>query len=137
MQRSALHAGAGRDCPAVSLYLTVTSEFEITAHESRVEIVPVVANLRHHDVEPLFNAQTVVERWTRRSAFPQRAEDALGSGQRLRRAARQAVGDAGQQRLQLRHRGRSRGCGNCRVEIRARRGSLLDKLVAELMIVAK
>jgi hypothetical protein len=31
-----------------------------------------------------------------------------GAGQRLRRAARQAVGDAGNQRLQLRHRRRSR-----------------------------
>jgi exoribonuclease-2 len=33
----------------------VTPEFEITACESRIEIVPVVANLRHHDLEPLFN----------------------------------------------------------------------------------
>jgi exoribonuclease-2 len=58
---SALHAGSGRDCPAISLYLTVTPELEITAHESRVEIVPVVANLRHHDIEPLFNEQTLVD----------------------------------------------------------------------------
>jgi hypothetical protein len=51
----------GRDCPAVSLYLTVTPEFEISAHESRIEVVPVVANLRHHDLEPLFNEQSIAE----------------------------------------------------------------------------
>ena len=31
----------------------------ITGHESRLEIVPVVANLRHHEIEPLFNASTL------------------------------------------------------------------------------
>jgi exoribonuclease-2 len=50
---------AGERIPAISLYLTVTPELEITAHESRIEIVPVVANLRHHDIEPLFNEQTI------------------------------------------------------------------------------
>lgn len=50
---------AGSDCPALSLYLTVTPEFEISGHESVIEIVPVVANFRHHDIEPLFNEQTI------------------------------------------------------------------------------
>ena len=50
---------AGRDCPALSLYLTVTPEFEISAHTSCVEIVPIVTNLRHHDIEPLFNAHSI------------------------------------------------------------------------------
>jgi exoribonuclease-2 len=39
----------------------VTPELEITAHESRIELVPVVANLRHHDIEPLFNEQTIAD----------------------------------------------------------------------------
>jgi exoribonuclease R len=50
---------SGRAIPAVSLYLTVTPELEIVGDESRLEIVPVVANLRHHDIEPLFNEQTL------------------------------------------------------------------------------
>src|SRR5690606_1014964 len=50
---------AGHDCPAVSMYLTVTPELEIAGHESRLEIVPIVANLRHHEIEPLFNDETL------------------------------------------------------------------------------
>ena len=50
---------AGRDCPAVSLYLDVTPGLAIVGEESRVEIVPIVANLRHHDIEPVFNDDTV------------------------------------------------------------------------------
>jgi exoribonuclease-2 len=43
----------------VSLYLDVTSGLAIVGEESRVEIVPIVANLRHHDIEPVFNDDTV------------------------------------------------------------------------------
>ncbi len=50
---------SGRAIPAVSLYLTVTPAMEIIGDESRLEIVPVVANLRHHDIEPLFNERTL------------------------------------------------------------------------------
>ncbi|WP_068635343.1 ribonuclease catalytic domain-containing protein [Thauera butanivorans] len=49
----------GRDCPAVSLYLDITPGLAIVGEESRVEMVPIVANLRHHDIEPLFNDDTV------------------------------------------------------------------------------
>jgi exoribonuclease-2 len=49
----------GSDCPAVSLYLDVTPGLAIVGEESRVEIVPIVANLRHHDIEPVFNDETV------------------------------------------------------------------------------
>ncbi|MDD3674838.1 ribonuclease catalytic domain-containing protein [Thauera propionica] len=49
----------GRDCPAVSLYLDVTPGLAIVGEESRVEMVPIVANLRHHDIEPVFNDETV------------------------------------------------------------------------------
>jgi exoribonuclease-2 len=127
---------AGRDCPAVSLYLTVTPEFEITAHESRVEIVPVVANLRHHDVEPLFNAQTVVEGL---ADFPFRDElktlwDLANAceGRRGKPSAMQGNND-----YNFSIEGDLADPENCRVVISERkRGSPLDKLVAELMIVA-
>jgi len=49
----------GRDCPAVSLYLDLTPGLAIVGEESRVELVPIVANLRHHDIEPVFNDDTV------------------------------------------------------------------------------
>ena len=51
--------GEGRDCPAVSLYLDITPGLAIVGEESRVELVPIVANLRHHDIEPVFNDDTV------------------------------------------------------------------------------
>ena len=124
---------AGRDCPAVSLYLTVTSDLMITAKESRVEIVPVVANLRHHDIEPVFNETTLADGGPE---FPFKDELTL-----LWRLAE--VLEAG--------RGKPSANANAfdfnfyvdwsepegRVSISQRkRGSPLDKLVAELMIVA-
>ena len=50
----------GVDCPAVSLYLNVNESLEVVSHESRLEMVHIAANLRHHEIEPLFNAETVV-----------------------------------------------------------------------------
>ena len=39
---------AGRDCPAVSLYVTLDeATLEVQASETRIERVPIVANLRH------------------------------------------------------------------------------------------
>ncbi|MCL2876373.1 MAG: RNB domain-containing ribonuclease [Betaproteobacteria bacterium] len=52
---------AGHTRPAVSLYLDVRSDLTITGHESRIECVPVVANLRHHDIEPIFNEATLTK----------------------------------------------------------------------------
>jgi exoribonuclease-2 len=39
---------AGRDCPAVSLYATLDeATLELRGHETKIERVPIVANLRH------------------------------------------------------------------------------------------
>lgn len=43
---------AGCACPAISLYVSTTDDFEILNHESRVERVPIAANLRLHEIEP-------------------------------------------------------------------------------------
>jgi len=51
--------GAGNTVPAISLYLDVGADFTVTGHETRLERIPVVANLRHHDIEPVFNEQTL------------------------------------------------------------------------------
>lgn len=50
---------AGREVAAVSLYCDVATDLRLLGHETRLERVPVVANLRHHDIEPLFNAETL------------------------------------------------------------------------------
>jgi exoribonuclease-2 len=43
---------AGRDCPAVSLYTTFDeATLELKGHETRLERVPIVANLRHDKLD--------------------------------------------------------------------------------------
>ncbi|WP_313951667.1 RNB domain-containing ribonuclease [Accumulibacter sp.] len=126
----------GRDCAAISLYLTVTPEFEITACESRVEIVPVVANLRHHDLEPLFNERTIAD------GLPEFAfRDELMTLWQLANACEGRRGKPsamqGNHDYNFHIDGDIGDADACRVDICARRrGSPLDKLVAELMIVA-
>ncbi|MDR2112955.1 MAG: RNB domain-containing ribonuclease [Candidatus Accumulibacter sp.] len=126
---------AGRACPVLSLYLTVTPEFEIAAHESRLEVVPIAANLRHHDIEPLFNERTLAAGLP---DFPFRDElktlwqlARACEGRRGKPAAAQGIND-----YHFAIAGDLGDPGACRVEIsERRRGSPLDKLVSELMIV--
>ena len=127
---------AGRTCPALSLYLTVTPDFTIAAHESRIELVPIAANLRHHDIEPLFNAETVR---TAVPDFPYRDQlltlwqfACACEKRRGKPSAMQGIHD-----YNFDIEGDLADPESCRVAISERkRGSPLDKLVAELMIVA-
>ncbi|MBK6570808.1 ribonuclease catalytic domain-containing protein [Candidatus Aalborgicola defluviihabitans] len=50
---------AGRDCPALSLYLTLDeATLDIRSHESRIERVPIAHNLRHDQLDAV-----VTEEW--------------------------------------------------------------------------
>lgn len=126
----------GVDCPAVSLYLNVSESLEILSHESRLEMVHIAANLRHHEVEPWFNAETV------NGPLPdQPFKDELlhlwhfanaCEGRRGKPSAVQGIND-----YNFAIEGDLADPEACTVEISERkRGSPLDKLVAELMIVA-
>lgn len=127
----------GRDCPALSLYLTVSDTWEILSHESRCEVVPIATNLRHQDVEPLFNAETLAGGL---AEFPFRDElltlyhfACACEGRRGKPSATQGVNDYN---FDIEGDLENDPDG-CRVHISERpRGSPLDKLVAELMIVA-
>jgi exoribonuclease-2 len=126
----------GVDCPAVSLYLTVNESLEILSHESRLEMVHIAANLRHHEIEPWFNAETIngplpdqpfkdelVHLWHFANAC---------EGRRGKPSAMQGIND-----YNFAIVGDLADPDHCIVEITERkRGSPLDKLVAELMIVA-
>lgn len=126
----------GTDCPAVSLYLTVNESLEILSHESRLEMVPIAANLRHHEIEPWFNAATVggplpdmpfrdelLHLWHFANAC---------EGRRGKPSAMQGNNDYNFEIV-----GDLADPDSCTVGISERkRGSPLDKLVAELMIVA-
>jgi exoribonuclease-2 len=47
----------GRDCPALSMYFELTPELDIAGHRSAVELVRIGANLRHDSLETQFNEQ--------------------------------------------------------------------------------
>nr|WP_199064059.1 RNB domain-containing ribonuclease [Chromobacterium sp. ASV5] len=49
----------GQDCPALSLYVEVTPEFELVGFENRIEKVHIAANLRHAELEQVFNEETL------------------------------------------------------------------------------
>jgi len=128
---------AGRSVPALSLYLDVASDLRVLGHATRIECVPVVANLRHHDIEPLFNAETLA---TGLGDFPFRDELKrlwelatvleAGRGQPATNQTRKDYNflvDWERETVQ--------GRGHIAIEERPR-GSPLDTLVAELMIVA-
>ncbi|MBS0545554.1 MAG: RNB domain-containing ribonuclease [Proteobacteria bacterium] len=127
----------GRDCPAVSLYLDVTPGLAIVGEESRVERVPIVANLRHHDIEPVFNDRTVLEggpefRWKRELTVLWDLATVLEAG-RGKAAGNEDRIDYSFSVDWTQHT--ADGAGHISIGRRLR-GSPMDKLVAELMIHA-
>jgi exoribonuclease-2 len=137
----------GRDCPAVSLYVTLDeATLEIKATETKLERVPIAANLRHDQLDAV-----VTEAWleNRRASkwpstpFARRAAPfLLPAGQTPEGPARGGARQArelqpaglqlppGRQRRRRAHRGRA-------VQISTRqRGAPLDLIVAEAMILA-
>jgi len=128
---------AGNTVPAVSLYLDVASDLSVRGHETRLEQVPVAANLRHHDIEPLFNEQTLAAGL---ADFPFRDElKRLWELATVLEAGRGQSGNAPQRKdynfVVDWNAASDDGPGRVAIDERPR-GSPLDKLVAELMIVA-
>ena len=136
---------AGTPQPAVSLYVTTDEQFEILSHESRVERVPIAANLRLHEIEPLMEADSL-----NRGEIPACAhgENLLTlwrfasacAGRRGKPAAQAGLHDYHYQidgPLHDKTTGMVLDPAACTVHIEARkRGSPVDMLVAELMILA-
>jgi exoribonuclease-2 len=128
---------AGRECPAVSLYLDLATDLRLVGHQTRLELVPVSANLRHHDIEPLFNEATLA------AGLPEfRFRDELKLLWELANVLEAGRGKAGTNHLNKDYNfvvdwnaDADEGAGRVSIEER-QRGSPLDKLVAELMIVA-
>ena len=126
---------AGRDCPAISLYLEVAADLRISAGETRLERVPVVANLRHHDIEPLFNETTLAGElpefaYSRELKQLWEIATVLEAGR-----GKPGVNQTDFNFLVDWDAVTAQGPGRISISER-RRGSPLDKLVAELMIVA-
>ncbi|MCK9199787.1 MAG: RNB domain-containing ribonuclease [Gallionella sp.] len=121
---------ADRVCPALSMYNEVDAEtLEILSHESRVERIHIAANLRHDTLEPLFNEQTLAEG---KLDYPYAPELALlwKLAQKLE-AGRGKPSDNSTQQVDYNFH-----VENDRISItNRRRGSPIDKVVSELMIL--
>ena len=127
----------GRDCPALSLYVTVNPvDWSVTATETRAELVPIAANLRHNDLDDLVTEENLAQglgdyRHKEEIAFLWQWVQVLEKG---RMAKRESFG--------LKPEQTNRVDFNFYVEddivtiTRRKRGAPLDKIVAELMIFA-
>ncbi len=141
---------AGRDCPAVSLYATLDeATLEIRATETKLERVPIVANLRHDQLDALVTedwlTQTSADDSPALQAVPQ-SHATLAFLHRLARhlkAAREVVRGKPENfnrpdyNFRLVGNGDAEPTGNETVQISTRqRGAPLDLIVAEAMILA-
>lgn len=123
----------GVACPALSLYLTIAPDFSVRAMESRVEQVPIAANLRHEQLEPLFNADTIGPSGKQVGDYPYRAElewlwqfaSHLEVQRGVKETGRSLIPEYSfkviEDKVQITHR---------------MRGTPIDKVVAEMMILA-
>jgi exoribonuclease II len=129
---------AGRECPAVSLYLDVSPALAVTAFESKVERIPVAANLRHHDIEPFFNETTLSQEnvpdfpWKRELVLLWELATVLEAGRGKPSANSDQVDYSFYVDWTMET---ADGPGHVTISDR-KRGSPMDKLVAELMIHA-
>jgi exoribonuclease-2 len=127
----------GQTCPALSLYLTLDSEsWSVLSSETRAEAVPIAANLRHNDLDALVTEDNLAQD---AGDYPYKNEIALlwqwaQVLEQGRMAKRESFG--------LKPEQNNRVDFNFYVEddvvtiTRRKRGAPLDKIVAELMILA-
>jgi exoribonuclease-2 len=127
---------ADRVCPALSMYNEVDAEtLELLNHESRVERIHIAANLRHDTLEPLFNEETLA---TGKLDYPYAPELTLlwKLAQKLE-AGRGKPSDNSTQQVDYNfHIEHDPSGEDAKVSItNRRRGSPIDKVVSELMIL--
>lgn len=122
---------ADKVCPALSLYVDVdATTLAVTNSESRIERLHIAANLRHDTLEPLFNEQTLAA-GKRDYAYASELGLLWDFAQKLG-AARGKSGENSPQQIDYTFH-----VENDRVSIGQRlRGSPIDKVVSELMILA-
>ncbi len=129
--------GAGQTRPALSLYVTLnTEDWSVISTESKVEAVPMSANLRHNDLDALVTEENLAND---AGEYQHKADIAViwqwaQALEKTRMAKRESFGLKAEQT--------NRVDFNFYVEddvvsvVRRKRGAPLDKMVAELMIFA-
>ena len=138
---------AGRDCPAVSLYITLDERtLAITASVTRLELVPIAANLRHDVLdstftEAFFNAADSIAAsahidWSRELIFLHRLAKHLKAEREVVRGKPENF-NRPDYNFKLDNPSGQEPVGNETVTITIRqRGAPLDLIVAEAMILA-
>ena len=133
----------GRDCPAVSIYLTMDeATLEITARETRLERVPIAANLRHDKLDHVITDATLTGAAPAEYDFAPELAFAYRLAKNLK-AKREVVRGKPETfnrpdyNFRLEGNGEHEPVGAEQVSISVRqRGAALDLIVAEAMILA-
>ncbi len=136
----------GRDCPALSLYVTFDeTTLEVRSSETKIERVPIAANLRHDKLdatvtEASLNGETAAEyAFAKELGFAHRLARSLKAQREVVRGKPENFNRPDYNFKLVREEGApaTEPLGNERVEITTRqRGSALDLIVAEAMILA-
>lgn len=121
---------AGRACPALSVYFDIAADFSIRGHETRIEKVFIEDNLRHDTLETVFNADALARGRVDHTQGEMLAWLWQFAGHRL--VVRKGDAPRGEDRPEFVFR-----VDDGRVSIAPRqRGTPIDQVVAELMILA-
>ncbi len=138
---------AGRNCPAVSLYVTMDeTTFEIKETATRLELVPIAANLRHDLLDSTFNeaffdaTQTIAScariDWATELIYLHKLAKYLKSQREVARGKPENF-NRPDYNFKLDNPSGQEPQGNEQVSITTRqRGAPLDLIVAEAMILA-
>lgn len=133
----------GRDCPAVSIYLTMDeATLEITARETRLERVSIAANLRHDKLDKIITdatltgAEPATYDFAPELAFAYRLAKDLKAKREVVRGKPETF-NRPDYNFRLEGNGDHEPDGSEQVSIGVRqRGAALDLIVAEAMILA-
>ncbi|MCH7344325.1 RNB domain-containing ribonuclease [Pelomonas sp. CA6] len=133
----------GRDCPAVSIYLTLDeATLEIRSRETRLERVPIALNLRHDKLDNVITDATLTGAAPAGYAFAAELAFAYRLARDLK-AKREVVRGKPETfnrpdyNFRLDNEGQTEPVGQEQVSISVRqRGAALDLIVAEAMILA-
>jgi exoribonuclease-2 len=133
----------GRDCPAISLYVTFDeATLAVLGHETRIDAVPIAANLRHDHLDGVITEATLTGEAPADYAFAPELAFAHRLARNLK-AAREVVRGKPETfnrpdyNFKLTGHNGAEPQGQEAVEISTRaRGSALDLIVAEAMILA-
>lgn len=133
----------GRDCPAVSIYLTLDeATLEITGRETRLERVPIAANLRHDKLDKVITDATLTGAepadydFAPELAFAYRLARDLKAKREVVRGKPETF-NRPDYNFRLEGNGDHEPDGSEQVSIGVRqRGATLDLIVAEAMILA-